>query len=46
MLWEESGLAYRGAIPAFAGGFTAKRTISKVEVTTEIGTWLLPVNAV
>ena len=46
MLWEESGLVYRGAIAAFAGGFAAMRTVSKVDVTAETGTWLLPVNAV
>jgi hypothetical protein len=40
MLWDESGLAYRGAIPAFAGGSAAMRTVSKVDVTAEIGTWL------
>ena len=40
MLWEESGLAYRGAIPAFAGGSAAIITATKVDVTAEIGTWL------
>jgi len=46
MLSEESGLAYRGAIPAFAGGASAMRTVNKVDITADIGTWFLPVNAV
>lgn len=36
----------RDAIPPFAGGSEAMRTVSKADVTAEIGDWFLPGNAV